>query len=220
MFSKKGVAWKPVIWIGGAILVVILLITLGNSGFIGRWFGDVQINTDTEEIGSAIGPSWNWLTYVFGGIPTWLPEFGVGSASGLIITIAIFFLVWVTFGDIIQNFSTFSPPVAWISSFLIAIIAANLKFSVVILSIAIGVFAPLGGIAVVAGLVAAFVAFFAVNWGAGSIGPWVMRRKAMMYAQRTDIETQEGAEEVASAVQGMKRVGRSLAGKSPSKNKW
>ncbi len=221
MFNKGGQAWKPFIW---GIIIILVFFLLGffiNEGTFNSWFGDVSINTQTEQIGDHVQkPSWNWLTYIFGGVPAWLTDYGVAPSSALIITIAIFFLLFVTFGDVIQNFSSFGPQVSWISAFLVAIIAANLKLSVTILSVAVGIFAPLGGLAVLSGLVAAFVAFFFVNWGVGRFGPWVMRRKAMMLAQREDIKTQQGAENVASAIQGMKKIGKSLSGRRTSGTDW
>lgn len=201
MMNKRGQSWRPFIW---GIVIVVLIFVVGflfSAGAFEGWVGNVEINSDTQPIGDSVGKSsWNWLTYIFGGVPTWLSNYNVSPTGAIIITIAIFFLIFITFGDVIQNFSTFSPPVAWITAFLMAIVAANLKFTVSVMSVAIGIFAPLGGIAVIAGLAAAFVAFFGVNWGIGSIGPWLIRRRAMMRAERMSTDAAAGAEMAAAGI--------------------
>src|SRR3989338_3985799 len=102
------------------------------------------------------------MTYIFGGIPTWLVQ-NLGENSAIAVTLFTWLLLFVTFGDIFAAFSTFSPFASWTIAFAMAAIFANLKILVVVLGFFIGAFSFLGGLAVLVGLAAAFVAFIAVN---------------------------------------------------------
>ena len=211
MVDKKGqVGWKPFLWIGGIVVFILGAWMFLISDYGAAWTSTLSIDTEVNSFGNTLGDSFAWLDFVFGGVPKWLDD-RVGETSAVIITILVFLLLFITFGDIFQQFSSFSPPIAWVSALFISGIAANLKAIVVIIGFFVGIFAFLGGLAVVVGLFASFVAFFAVNWGIGSLGPWVMRRKAMMHAQKNAIATEAGAINVAAAVKGMKRIGKSLA---------
>ena len=194
------------LWIFGVAAFVIFIGVLVNSGYVGA---DLSIDTETESFGTVWGSGFGWVDFILGGVPKWLND-KVKPTSAAIITLAIFLLLFITFGDIIANFSTFSKNVAWISGFLIAVVAANLKAIVVILGFFIGIFAFLGGLAVLVGLVASFVAFFAVNWGIGSFGPWILRRKAMMEAAKESIKTEAGAKQLAAKIRGLHEAGEAL----------
>src|SRR5438105_1032101 len=93
------------------------------------------------EVSEASWPDWGGFEkvcrYLFG------PDVSVGNdaLSAAIITIALWILVFVTFSDIISTFSTFSKPISWIIGGLIAIIAANLGWSLKFLAWLTGAFA-------------------------------------------------------------------------------
>jgi len=210
MMNKRGAGMpKFLVWLLFVLAVVGVFWVLAVSGLIS--FGGIDFDTTTQGFDEVYGSGFKFLNFIFGGVPQWTDSL-VGPNSAAIITIAMFFLLFITFGDILAVFSTFSKSVSWFAGFLLAVIVANLKGVVGILAVFIGVFGGIGGgLAVTLGMLAAFVAFFAVNFGIGSLGPWIMRRKAMMKAQESDIRSQQGATAVNSAIKGMKSIGKELA---------
>jgi MFS family permease len=205
MMNKRG-SWSWLYWILGIAAFIVLISFMINAGYLKA--ESISIDTATTSFTGAFGTAFKWMDYVFGGIPSWLVTI-VGQTSAIIIVMAIFLLLFITFGDIIATFSTFGKEVSWISAFLIAVITANLKGIIYIIGFFIGIFGGLGGLAVLVGLGGAFVAFLAVNLGIGRLGPWVMRRKAMQYAAKSEA----GAEKVKGAIKGMKEIGKELASK-------
>lgn len=207
--NKRGLSGTATAFIiGGGIFVLLILGAIFINSELGKSiFRDMTIDTATKGFDTIFGSAFIWMNWIFGGVPDWLVPL-VGNTSTVIITIATFILLFVTFGDIIRTFSTFSEPVSWVSAFMISIIAANLKGIVVILGFFIGIFAFLGGLAVLAGLFAAFAAFFIVNWGIGGrFGRFVFRRRAMMHAEREGIKTEATAKELASTLKAIGEIG-------------
>lgn len=120
------------------------------------------------------------LKYIFGAVP----DVTANVISNVIITVAVWVLIMLTFGDIIATFSTFSKGVSWGAACLIGIIAANLGWTTTTITYLTGVFAIAGTFAVYIGLGAAFVAFLIVNLGISSLGGWIKKRRAMMEGEK------------------------------------
>jgi len=99
--------------------------------------------------------------------------------SGMVVVIAVWLLLFVTFSDIISTFSTFNKGVSWITGFLIAIIAAQMNLLIGAVKWSAGAFAVLGSFAVFVGLGAAFLAFIAVNLGLSGLAKFVAKRRMM-----------------------------------------
>ncbi|MBU0906832.1 MAG: hypothetical protein KKD18_01290 [Nanoarchaeota archaeon] len=207
MLNKRGVSWKPFGWTIAVVGAVILIFMLVRSDI---WPSkNIVVDTATTGFDSLIGAPFSFMNFIFGGVPTYLVT-SVGQTSAIVVTIAVFLLIFVTFADIIDTFGTFSSPVAWFVGFLIAAIAANLKGIVVVVGAMTGIFAFLGAAAVFVGLGACFVAFLVVNLGIKGWMPWLMRRKAATYAMKAEYKTKTGAAEVGAAIKGMKDVGKAL----------
>ncbi|MEK6844375.1 MAG: hypothetical protein AABX83_03015 [Nanoarchaeota archaeon] len=221
MMNKRGETssnTKLLIFFGISFLIFVGWWYLVNSSFWGEWSKNLSIDTDVQGFDQFVGQSFSWMTYVFGGIPAWLVT-NVGQNSAIIITLFAWILLFVTFGDIFNSFSTFSTPASWVIAFAIAVIAANLKGIVVMLGFFIGIFAFLGGIAVVVGLGAAVAVFFGVNLGIGSMGPWIVRRAQMMGAEKKAIEAEAGGRELAGTLKGLDEVGEALRSARKSQGK-
>lgn len=151
-----------------------------------------------------------YLNYIFGPIPSFLGDIVGGGVVGAgIVVIAIWMFIFITFSDIIAQFSTFKKWTSWGIGFLVAIIAANLKLLVVWMAFMIGAFAFLGGLAVIAGLGAAFAVFLIVNLGLASpsspFKKWLEHRGYMAKYGKGASEAAEGfraAAEIAAAAGG------------------
>jgi hypothetical protein len=208
MINKRGAfPLKGILWTAGIVVLIILIWFLVTADF---WPSkDVVVDKTTTGFDAVIGTPGVVLNYIFGGIPNFLIG-AVGQTSALVITLCAFVLIFLTFGDVIEVFGSFSRPVAWASAFLIAVIAANLKGIVVLVGAAVGLFAFLGSISIFVGLGAAFFAFLVVNLGLKGWAPWLMRRRAMIHAQQAEIKTEAGAKKVTSAIKGMKDIGDEL----------
>lgn len=216
---------KLLFWIFGTIVAFIVIMMIASTPFMQGQIDKIS-KTSVGDSGGSIAFSEAITTsdsmrsvmkvfdYIIGGVPNFLIS-TTSKTSAAIIVVAIWLLLFITFGDIIANFSTFGREVSWVSAFLIAIIAANLGWVINITVVCIGIFAGLGAIAVVLGLGAAFLAFLVVNgWFIGSLGPWVLRRRLFMQAEKNAFKTIAGAREVEGAITGLKGVGKALRDKS------
>lgn len=216
MMNRRGITWKPFVWTLVIIVAIILVFWLVSSDI---WpSSEFTIDTATSTWETVVGTPGIILNYIFGGIPTYLVN-GVGMGSAAVVTFAVFLFIFITFGDIIDTFGTFSTPVAWAVGFLVAVIAANLKGVVVVVGAMTGIFAWLGTAAVFVGLGATFVAFIVVNMGIKGWAPWLMRRKAMHEAAKFDAAADAGGKKLASTVGALGTVGDSIADMGKKKGK-
>lgn len=142
--------------------------------------------------------------YIFGKVAA--PSNVTDPWAAAIITIAVWLLIFITFADIIDTFSTFSKGVSWGVGFLIALIVANFGGMVGFISWITVLFSWLGTIAVFVGIGASFVAFLAVNLGLVKLKGFLQARVAMSKAAGM----RSGGIKVGGAIQGMKEIGKEL----------
>ena len=220
MFNKRGISDTGKIIL--AIAIVIGILVLGsiffNTEIWDKINKNLSIDTNVDGFDTKFGKTFGWMTYVFGGIPTWLKGL-VGENSAIVITLFTWLLLFVTFGDIFAAFSTFSKPASWVIAFAMAVIFANLKVLVIILGFFIGIFAFVGGFAVIVGLLTAFIVFIGVNWGIGSIGPFIIRRKMLLLAARHAAESEAGGAEISGTIEGLEKIGEALKKATKKKGK-
>lgn len=162
-----------------AVLIIVALLGLA----LVVWFllsGDVNFSTSEKDFSTNSFESVNYrlrfLDYVFGEIPTYLDN-SIGGTSSVIITIGVWLLLLLAFGDIISMFGSFSKGVSWVIAVVLAILAANLKFitfmSVYVLSIA----TVFGAYSVVVGIILIFALFIAFHFGSEQVQEWVVRKR-------------------------------------------
>jgi len=140
--------------------------------------------------------------YVFGigeSILEWGGSTFASEESAILTGIMIWFIVFITFGDIISVFSSFSKSISWGVAFALAVIAANVGLIGVVFGWITGVFIWAGGFAVYAGLLASFILFFAINWGWSGLASRIIEG-------RKKIASEAGAESVASGIKTLGRV--------------
>lgn len=141
----------------------------------------------------SFGDAWDndafrFLDYIFGKIPSHLIEWRE-DASGLeigasIITIAIWVLFLLTFGDIMTTFGFFSKQVGWMVAVVLAIIAANIQILKFVSVVGLSVTAIFGTASVLLSLLWIFVLFVLFHFGSGGLRRWVMIRRAEDSAMR------------------------------------
>ncbi len=161
-------------------------------------------------VGEGTQTALNALTYLFGPVPNQLKDRTPNEVSAIIIVIAMWFLLFITFGDIFASFSTFNSGVSWAIGGLLALMAANLNgvsFLVICFS---AVFVALGTIGIFVGLFGAIIAFIIVNLGITSLGTWVMKRKLLIDSTRKDLATQAGAADFAAGVKATKAAAKAF----------
>ena len=205
MKSKRGASQAFIVIVVAIIILasVIAVISLKSSQTTAPAQVEQSRAVWTDKLGDSAGKV---LSYVFGPIAKVTND----DTSSMIITLAVWLLIFITFGDIISSFSTFSSYVSWGAAFLIGIIASNLGIVVGTVAWTTGVFAFLGTLAVYAGLVGAFVVFIALNLGVTSLGPFIMRRKMMEAAQKTETAEEAGGKKLKGAIKGMGSAGEAL----------
>lgn len=172
-------AIKNTVWVIALVFFLIVLFGVGLG---------------VEQLGlSQIGPK--ILQFVFMGTDNLnsLNISGVTNTVALLITsLMVWLIVFVLFGDIIENFSALSEGYGWIIAFAMAVIAANVKLISTFLVWMTGIFIWAGAFTAYAALIASFVAFFAVQWGIGSLLTWVKNRQTMIKAATGRTYASEG----------------------------
>ena len=187
MVNRKGEAknlFKLILWIGGIFLVisVIGLIFFGEFGIptqvtdgVQATVGEAVSNTQSNgEIFNSQGTA--FLDFIYGQVPTLLVDFS-NPISAAIIVIGVWVLLFLTFGDIISVFGTFSQPVSWVVALVLAVLAANLKVVLFLSVIGLVLASGLGTIAVFVNIIGIFVVFIGFNYGSDSFRDWVLARK-------------------------------------------
>ncbi|MEM4181695.1 MAG: hypothetical protein QXX68_00880 [Candidatus Pacearchaeota archaeon] len=113
---------------------------------------------------------------VFGGI-----EFTTYAFTTIFLM--IWLIIFVTFGDIIETFSTFNSTIAWIIAFCLAVIGGMSGAYGKLVGKVTHLFVSFGAAAVYLGLAASFIIFLLVELGLGAFLPkfkeFVLRRKLM-----------------------------------------
>jgi hypothetical protein len=201
MYSKKGEGRNVA---GFVIVGLLLLVFLFFIVYLTITYSKLAVN-ETLKWNEVIGenPIATLMTYIFGDVT--MPS-DVNTISATIITVAVWLLLFVTFGDIVATFSTFTPYVSWIIAFLISVIAANLGFVVKFVGAMTAIFSILGALSIYLGLGAAFVAFVVVNLGIWSLRGWVLKRRAMMSAATMEA----GGEKLKGTIEGLGKAGEGL----------
>lgn len=124
-----------------------------------------------------------------------------GEIGGLITALMIWLIIFAGFGDILENFSAFSRGIAWVMAFALAVVGANVGLIQYVTVWLVGAFVWAGSFAMFAALLAAFFAFFVVNWGISGLTTWVSNRQKMMKAATGRTYASEG-------LRTMKKVGQ------------
>ncbi len=200
---------KPLI-IGSIIFLVLLLILLAvQFSSTGKVITTGNVITGYAEQGTPVDwaktfgmeTSNNRLNHIFPTIFRFIfgqpyKIEGVEDVSVLILTIAVWLLVFLTFGDIISTFSSFKKWISWIISLLIAIIIAQFNFQVRFVLFLSRVFSMAASTAVFVGLGGAFFAFVVVNLGLWNLRKWILHRKYLMIANKADV----GSKSVSDAI--------------------
>ena len=102
--------------------------------------------------------------------------------GGIVVAMMIWLIIFVAFGDILENWSAFSAGIGWVIAFEIGVVAANVGLINNSMLALIKIFAWLGTFAIFAALFSSFVAFFVVNWGISSAFGWVRNRQRAIKA--------------------------------------
>lgn len=151
------------------------------------------------------------IDYIFGDVPQYLIERTSGGSGGngisaAIIIIGLWFLLFLSFADIVRLFGTFNAVTSWISAALLAIIAANLKFVMFVGVFALSITAGLGAVSVFAGLILAFVLFLGVQFGSEKLRDFAEKKKR----SEMRIRAAMGSTKAVEGLKGLKEIGEEL----------
>jgi len=204
--NKKGAIPAPVIVIGGVVVFLLLIFAIGWGI---KYYSNpnavpvsVQISKDnTKTIAQLTDKSpLGFLTYVFGRVPDGLVE-EVGATAAIVVTVAIFIMLVVGFGDILSAFSAFSETSSWILGALLAIISANFKGVMAIAVLSFGIVGGVGVISIGVGLAVPFLVFIFMHF-------FLAKYLVAMVTNKINIKNRalvtRGANDVAGAIEGFK----------------
>jgi len=132
--NKKGAAIPPIgfVVIGIVVLVAVVLAFFIVINTVDFNVKDTSIDTETVSH-ETVNENLKFLDFIVGPIPAWMVPLINSPWSLVIIVVAMWGLLWVTFGDIIATFGTFNIWVSWTIAALISSSSlAVLKFSMAI----------------------------------------------------------------------------------------
>jgi hypothetical protein len=148
------------------------------------------------------------LQFVFG---IRLFDEGAVSDAVVVMSLAMFFVIFLILGDIFTNFGLLEEKTGKLVGLLITVVLANLgAFSGFVFWL-MGFLAGLAGFAVVAILGIMIFFAFAAHFGISQVGAWMMERKAMLEAAKT----KAGGKEAAGTVAALREVGAEFRKKQP-----
>jgi hypothetical protein len=220
--SLKGpVDYNQVLFLSSiiAFLAIVFLLVAFNSSnsFTGNAVTgyDVSPSSSTPTYTTVEAGDWYSLLGSSGFVNVFRYVFGVpvqlGSViTSIVVTIAVWLLLFFTFGDIIASFSSFSKWVSWVIAGLMTLIMANLGFVVKMTIFFVSVFAFVGTISVYVGLGTALVVFLLVNFGVASAGRWIMNRRILMRASQVEVQNKAGGTDIKGVIEGLGEIGEGL----------
>ena len=144
-----------------------------------------------------------FLKYILGEVPQLLIGYTNNVSAG-IITLGIWLILLLAFGDIIALFGTFRPLVSWLIAFILTLIAANLKFVIYMVAFSLIVTSYVGAVSVFLSLILIFLFFFAFFLGMSPLRKMLVARKLAEMSMRVAIGSVKAAEgvKVATAMAG------------------
>ena len=190
-----------------AIVLGIFVVLALASYFVGYSESNLTIpdTTSSVKLGDAIEkPRLNFLSYIIGEIPQFLIDW-TNNISATIIIIALFMILLFMFSDILSLFGTFSNQyIAWIVGIALAVIAANLKFIMLIAVIGFGLTSGLGVLSAVVGVGAPFVIFLAFHF------LFFRQLKDYISGAKSAQEFKTGVREMTQGVKAAKAFGKAV----------
>ena len=189
--SKWGTAGTIILSVIAAVLIIVLGYYL--AGYIGKNFGMVKTET---EIQSIKGTGWETAIQVVLGMPK-------VTAEGLIVHIAILFIIVFGLGELINLFSMLSPAASWMIALGLGLIAGATE-AIHTIAVIAGLTAGLGALGMFVIIGSAIFAAIVIHVGAGrQLRQWVASRQIDMKS----LEMAKGAASVADTIKSLRKVG-------------
>ncbi len=150
------------------------------------------------------------LDFIFGKIPGHLLDTVENAMSAAIIVIALWFILFLIFADMLRLFGNFSSAINWLVAGLLVLIGANLSILSSVVVYFLSVFAVFGSLAIVFSLGAIIVIFIMFHFGSSYMRRWIIERRA----EDAAIKAVAGAKEAAAGIQILRDLAR-RSGKRP-----
>jgi hypothetical protein len=172
----------------GVLAIVAFIVALIYGIQFAKGFMDIpslsgfdlgQYMSESEKIGDIVdNPALNFLSYIFGEIPNAVID-ATSPVGSIIVTIAIFMILFLMFGDILDAFGTFSSrSVAWTIGIALTIIAANFKLVMIFGSVGFALVSGIGILAVLLGILVPFLSYGLLHiLILGKLKAWTLNRK-------------------------------------------
>ncbi|GEM_PF-5870577 len=176
--NKKGAVHPAILVLLGLLIIGAVIGTVSYFRNNPKIRGEIVIRVDPAvSIGEAINqPSLNWVSFFVGKVPQFLVD-KTNAISAVIIVIAIWLILLLTFGDIVAAFGTFSEEwIGWTIGTILAIVAANMNLVMHIAAWSFMATATLGVLSVSFALAIPFVVFLLLQFGLKSVANWQKNR--------------------------------------------
>lgn len=218
MMNKRGVS-TFIIWTLVVLAAVVILVWLfGGFSKAAEFFAGKDSTPFSQKIEQTIGfdevygSTWGFLNYIFGEIPKYVADATTKSDSGkpfsaAIIIIGLWFLLFLSFSDVIRLFGTFSSYTSWIIAGVLALIAANVKLLTVISVAMLSFTAVFGAFSVFAGIVVTFIIFLGIQFGSEQLRVFAEKRKIT----EMRIRAMSGSAKAQAGLKAMKDIGEAVS---------
>jgi hypothetical protein len=196
---------KEIVFLGVAIFMLIALFGVPLAESLGGSFSFFE------------GLSKNIAKYVF----------GVGDPSSSLTTmssvtpyayIVIFLMLWliffVTFGDILETFSTFKESTSWIISLCLAVIGGMTGVYNKVVGTLLGLFINAGAFAIYFSLLVCIALFLFVELGLGAFFPKVQRYILQRKLLQQELRVSQGIHRAGSTLVALKEMGDQVSGEN------
>lgn len=184
------------------LTIVIVLMIIAIFGVpISEKMGSIPILGDMGKLSSGIAE------YVFGIDATTGQGLGLSAYAIIVTYLMLWLIIFVTFGDIIETFSSFDPTIAWTIAFCLSTIMAmvgGIRGGVLTMTTW---FIWAGTAAVYVALGFAFVLFLLVETGIAPVANWAKKNMQNKTSAKAEIKTMKAA----SMIKNLNKIEDSLS---------
>jgi len=210
MRNKRGALGS---WVAPLVLLVVIgasMALFGASEFydkasIGQ--GSVGFEDLITTKSDTASTAFSILNFIFGKVPQVLLDL-VGTDgnpySAMIVLIAMWFVFFLIFGDIMKLYGGFSPVVNWVVAALIVVVGANLNIISNVMVFFLAFLAVFGTFSIIASLALVFIMFILFHFGTSGFREAIINRRAEDEALRVAA----GASEAASGLAALRKVSK------------
>jgi len=212
--NRKGNSFTKIL-----VPIIVVAVIIGFMVYLQYGFGvkiiptqgefSAALSAAPESFGTAFASSLTFFDFIFGKIPGHLSDVVDNGVSRGLVIIAIWFIFFLMFADIMSLYGGFSTAVNWVVAGLLALILANVKVIAIVTVYALTVLAIFGSFSIILSIASIFGLFILFHFGSHGVRNWIQNRRsqdAALAAQRGARRISAGADVLAEAARAGERA--------------